>query len=364
MRLIATRQPDITQWLFEFLVTVYERQPQAVGPIVAERRHLSALYTAPNPQVVDVLRHGLDQLIAEMSPDAQGFGAFGVSSSILGLAIAVNNCLPGADVLPSDSQTRRIDPVKRYTHELIARIPRAKSLQEMLVYHSVLRDIAVAPASWPQSMVKPMNDLIGKSPLTTLTALDGYNNPELDALAGELLKARAPSCESGTVKRQCRSSWETAVERVVAHPALSRWLRRQWLDLPETRRACRNLGLILEMLRRKQKYRDFLLEFYEGYEFYRMRHAVNGNRGIFDVIEAHLKAPGSGDAALRLNRWGNEYFLKFLALIEIIIDEDGLPKDYQHLTPALARAIERLLPYATWNIQHRIEFTPVEFGRG
>ena len=78
-------------------------------------------------------------------------------------------------------------------------------------------------------------------------------------------------------------------------------------------------------------------------------------------LEEYLRASGSNDTGLRLNRWGNEYFLKFFALIEIIIAEDGLPKDYRHVTPRLAQAIERLWPYTTWNIQHKIEFTPVEF---
>ena len=361
MRLIATRQHEIEQRLFDFLVSVYDRRPRAFGPILIGASELSQLYAQPNPQMLTVLRECLGRFLQEISPKSPEFGDFKVPASVLGLAVSAHNTLPDAKLPLSmlSAGPRRTDPVETCTKALIASVPAAKSMPEILLYHCLLRDVTPKPESWPQPIEKPVDDLIGKSPLTTLMALDGYRIPELEPLASELLKAKS-SVKPGARKRKRRSSWELAVEKVIGHPQLAGWLRRQWLDLPETRRSCRNLGLILETLRRKSNYRGFLLEFYEAYE--RITCSGKENGPVFVVIEEHLGVQGSSDATLQLNRWGNEYLIKFLPLIETIIAEEGLPKDYRHLTPRLANAIRRLLPYATWNIDRKIQFTPVAFG--
>ena len=53
--------------------------------------------------------------------------------------------------------------------------------------------------------------------------------------------------------------WENLACDLVSRPAIGKWLAQGWVFLPETRTACRNLGLVLEMLRRKGEFRDLIL---------------------------------------------------------------------------------------------------------
>jgi hypothetical protein len=365
MRLIATTQPEIQFRLFEFLTSVLNRRPRASGPILAEQATLRQLYAQADPRIVMVLRHGFDRFLEEISPDPAGRLLAGAdpptcSAAVLGLAVAAHNTLPGAR-LPVMVDDRQDDPVASFTQALIATVPEATSMPEMLLYHTVLRDVTPPPEAWPQEMAPLVASLVQRSPLTSLVALDGYRNTALKPLADDLLKAFSHAKRPQPNGRP--SSWHEAVERIIQQPELVAWLRRQWLDVPETRRCCRHLGLILETLRRQGNCRALLLEFYEAYERCRWRTAWNGRpvRPVFDVIEELLRAQGSSDAALRLNRWGNEYLLKFLPLVEIVVAEKGVPRDYRHLTPDFVTAIRCRLQYATYNVRHKIEFTPVEF---
>jgi len=54
-----------------------------------------------------------------------------------------------------------------------------------------------------------------------------------------------------------------------------------------------------------------------------------------------------GELPIYLNRLGNEYFLKFLALINIIIAENGLPRSYAGLSVTFLFALRNLMPYLT-----------------
>jgi len=364
MRLIATTPAEIQSRLFEFLKSVLLRQPRTAGPILADGLALRRLYKQADPQLVMLLRHGLDRLLWEISPApdrrlvAKG-AALKVSAAVFGLAVAAHNTLPGAK-LPVWGGGRLADPVEPFTAALLATVPAAASVPEMLLYHSLLRDVTPPPHTWPQELSPLVAQLVQKSPLTSLLALDGFRNPALQPLAEELLgTARAKPAG----KNWPSSAWHGAVERVLQLPELAAWLRRQWLDLPETRRCCRHLGMILETLRRQGNCRTLLLEFYETYERCRWGAAWNGGTGrsVFEVMEELLRAQGSSDAALRLNRWGNEYLLKFLPLVETVIAAKGVPKDYRHLTTDLVNAIRRLLQYSTCNVRHRIEFTSVDF---
>ena len=64
-------------------------------------------------------------------------------------------------------------------------------------------------------------------------------------------------------------------------------------------------------------------------------------------IEKLLRVAGDSEAAIQINRWGNEYFLKFRPLKEILEAEYGVPKDYNLLTLTFAQSLQQLLPYIT-----------------
>jgi hypothetical protein len=361
MRLTPMQKASVDRRLFQFLRTVYERNPKACGPIPLDRSALKQLCEKPDPQCVEMLRYCLDALTGEISIDEREFAECKVPSAVLCLAVAANNCLQCAAPRPAAPQTPGDDPLEAYTNALLDTIPMAASLDEILVYHCLLRDVAPGSPSLTAAMPPLMNALIGKSPLTTLTALETHKNPELQPLADELLAGRQGNDKKAKKEQDRKSGWEQALELILGNKRLARGLRRQWLDFPETRRSCRNLGLILEALRRKGNYRECILEFYEAYNRLQQDKSGNGMFPLFETIEEHLRTQGDGDAALRLNRWGNQYFLKFYALVEIIIAEKGVPKDFGHLTVDMAKMIGKVLPYTTYSVRRKIEFNPVSF---
>ena len=56
MRLIVTRRPETDERLFGFLVSVRNRKPRAVDPILADQTELRKLVASPDPQVSEALR--------------------------------------------------------------------------------------------------------------------------------------------------------------------------------------------------------------------------------------------------------------------------------------------------------------------
>ena len=396
---------ELSRRLFRFLASVLEGRPQTDGPLLIERGALREFYRQPDPHVVGLLAHCRHRLSVEVRRQPAAESDVAVTRGVLGLTIAACNCLPGASLLVSH-RPGGAKAVEAFTQELIQQVPHADNVADMLTYHSVLRSVVPRPEASPAPASDLLAELIGRSPLTTLTALDAYSHPDLKPLETELLqpgsegpRREVPACgteqpPAGSFRHG--SPWQQSVDQILGDRALAGWLRRQWLDMPETRRVCRNQGLILEYLRRGKvpAHRDFILEFYEAWDRLRFRDSFGAkpqapafpqhpqavfdpreidafglplndlpsDPGLFDVIEQHLRAQGHGDAVLRLNRWGNEYLLKFLPLIEIIIEESRLPEKYRHLTTGLALAIKRLLPYAVWNIRRRIVFQPVTFG--
>ncbi len=139
----------------------------------------------------------------------------------------------------------------------------------------------------------------------------------------------------------------------LADPAIARWVRNQWLHISETRLSCRNIGLILEALRPKDELYDFILEFYEAYDYFAARHpSGKGPRKRFwpvlEETENLLRVAGDSEAAIRINRRGNEYFLKFRPLVEIIRQEKRKPVEFTKLTNYfILQGINPLLRYTT-----------------
>lgn len=139
---------------------------------------------------------------------------------------------------------------------------------------------ATCPNCWPTTRwwaawVRPCHILLqppccgglfNLGPLSAVYHLQVFTPPALTPLAAQLMpwwkRRRQPPAPS----RGCGGFGQQSIAVLLARPGLALYLRRRWLSLPETRPACRNLGLLLESLRASGGQRDFLLTFYEAYD--------------------------------------------------------------------------------------------------
>jgi hypothetical protein len=174
----------------------------------------------------------------------------------------------------------------------------------------------------------------------------------LTPLAAELLRGWNGRVAPAAPWRNL-DEWLEVLSPALARPEIARYLRHRWLSVPETRPACRNLGLLLEALRRRGDRRPLVLGFYEAYDRF-AAHPLQDHQNrarrrwpVLDTIERLLRAQGETDATIALNRWGNEYFLKFHALIETVKAERVLPADFRLLTWGLLVELRRLMEWTT-----------------
>jgi hypothetical protein len=350
--------------LFHFLRSLGAGRPQADRPLLLEGKTLRALYASPNPDLVEAFRYRLEHFLLEVCPDAGCWGDLEVSPVVWGVAVAAYNCLTPMLVVSTGTE----DPVSGFLTALVETLPPARTAADALAYHVLLQAPAEALPVLPPGRAGPMRALLHRSPLSAVYHLHLDTPPPL----GELAAERLPGWRGRTVDPapwRDLDDWLDALE-LLEHPGLAAWLRRRWLALPETRAACRNRGLVLEALRRRGDWREFLLEYYEAYCYLAAETAMDPVRGPFrrwpllGRIEQLLRADGDSETAIRLNRWGNEYFLLFRALIQTVIAEDGMPKDYRHLTVGFVLAVRRLLDLTTEAGGPRMDLANVEFGEG
>jgi len=370
MWLALSNKLELEEALFHFLLTVRDGQPQAARPLVAEKTTLRDLYAGPHPDLLKALHHCLDAFLVELGPDPAGWGRVTMPAETLGVALAALNSLAPARPQPPADEGEQRDPVGDFTAALIATLPPARQRDAALAYHAVLRGAARSNdlSRLPPERARLLHALVERSPLTALWALDAHTPTALDGIAAELLPGWPPGDRPGGEAWRNADEWLDAVAALLAAPQVARWLRYRWLALPETRPACRNVGLLLEALRRRRDHRALILEFYEAYDYFCAETRPDPWRGqvrvwpVLETIEKLLRTPGDDEAAIRVNRWGNEYFIKFRPLIEIIIAEQGIPTDYTLLSPEFVLALRALLPYITEGARQRIAFGEIAFG--
>jgi hypothetical protein len=304
--------------------------------------------------------------LVELNPDAGCWGEFTLSPAIWGLVLAAHNCFVPA--LPSGDGA--IDPVTEFSTALLDTLPPARTLGDILAYHALLHQAAEALPHLPADRAGIMHGLLNRSPLSAIYHLHHHTPPPLTQLAADLLRHWRRRVIDPAPWRGL-DDWLDVLEPLLDQPAVAVYLRRRWLALPETRSACRNLGLLLEALRRRGKYRTFILDFYEAYDYsYGETRKDRGGRRyrcwpILDRIERLLCASGECEegleAAIRLNRWGNEYLLKFHALIQIIAAEGCVPTDYNHLHPGWIPALRPLLDFTTEGVGPGLDLEAIEY---
>nr|VFJ50697.1 MAG: hypothetical protein BECKFM1743C_GA0114222_100883 [Candidatus Kentron sp. FM]VFJ50727.1 MAG: hypothetical protein BECKFM1743A_GA0114220_100873 [Candidatus Kentron sp. FM]VFK08739.1 MAG: hypothetical protein BECKFM1743B_GA0114221_100803 [Candidatus Kentron sp. FM] len=346
---------DVEQALFHFLNSLADRSPQVTKPLLFENNTSQALYADPHPDLHRAMQNCLHRMLLELTPNPEEWGEFELPPVIYGIALAAYIAL--TPNLTHDDEI--IDPLDEFGEALLDTLPPARTLPELLAWHALIGPIAEGLDELQAPRAALMRGLLELSPLSALCHLHHHTPVALSPLAEELLPGwRARD------SRPWRDSdeWLSVLSPALELLAIARRLRLRWLQMPETRPACRNLGLFLELLRRQGGYRDFILNFYEAYEHATIgRYNSDSRLPLLAEIERLLRAPGDSEAAIRLNRWGNEYFLKFHALLETVIAEDGLPTDFRHLTPELVLSVRKLLPWVTEVADSAAELESIEF---
>ncbi len=183
-------------------------------------------------------------------------------------------------------------------------------------------------------------DLLNLSPFTSLQFLD-LALPEPLARKASAYLPHWPVCQDV----DAGGAWWRAVIGILGHPDLVAVLKNAWLELPENRLSCLGLGVFLEEIRRRGQYDDLILSFFESYEFLQKlppTESDNVKVCLPDLIASQLRAPGDSLSGRRLNQVGNEYFLKFRALLEILAAWGGVPGEFRHLSHDFC--FKRLLP--------------------
>lgn len=358
MWITAENKETLEDLLFRFLLSVRDGNSPPLKPIVASAATLREAYSNTHPELSEALRHCLDQFLVEISHDPAHWGGLEVPGWSLGVAVALNNCL---------IQSAQREAAEDYTSALIATLPPARHMPEALIYHAILRGSINFS---PRGKIKISGNehaLIERSPLTALWSLDKHTPVNLSGLAKELLPGwRARDIFAAQVW-QNNDEWLNTVSSLLADQRIARWVRWHWLQMPESREACRNIGLLLEALRRREDHRAFILEFYEAYDYFRSETVNDEWRGqmrdwpLLRNILNILLISGESEAAINVNRRGNEYFQKFRPLIETIIAEGALPRDYKLLTLRFVHALRPLLPYVTQGTRPALSFGDVIF---
>lgn len=337
---------EVEERLFRFLCSLDEGRLEVAGPVVVERATWRALCQSPHPDLTKALRQCLNGLLVELAPEASRWGDFELSPAALGAALVAYTCL----VPPLSQGDDVLDPLPGFAAALVETLPPARSLTEMLACHSVLRRAAESLPELAPDRAAVLHHLLNRCPLSALYHLHLHTPPPLTPLAAELLRGWDRRVQPPAPWASLED-WLNTICPVLAQPAITAYLRRRWLALPETRPACRNLGLLLEALRRRGDSREFILTFYEAYDRWGTQPAPEPGNGtarhwpVLEVIDRLLRVENDSEAAIRLNRWGNEYFMKFRALIQTVIAENGLPADFNLLTPQLIAGLRPLLSW-------------------
>ena len=352
-----TGPAELQPRLLHFLRSLADGQPRAAAPLSVRPQTLAELYGSPDPRLVEALRRALDHVLVELGPRglpqvALPNGVLDLPGTVFGVALAAHNCLAPVNDDPGD-------PGAVFTAALVESLPPARTAAEGLAYHVLLAPVADSSPHQPADRSDVVQQLLVRSPLTTLLHLELPTPPLWTPLAAETLFGWKDRDNSPHPWRDL-PQWLDAVGNLLALPGLEAWLRRRWLSAPETRTVCRNLGLLLETLRRRGQSDDLLLEFYEAYDYFRAetvelypRHFTR-RWPLLDKIEGLLTVSCSdrdGQLASMLNRWGNEYFAMFLPLIDLVTrirrNDRGQLARYTHLTREFLGELRRLLDLYT-----------------
>jgi hypothetical protein len=357
----------VEEALFRFLLTARDNRPQARAAYAIKGAKLAKICATPSAELRAAFGQCLDALLVEIDSERNALGQMHVPGTVFGLALALNNCLAPGMTGQWRAETDEGSFYDEFTEALVAATPAARDLDAALAYHAVLRGATGAAASVSARRATFINALIERSPLTALCALDMHTPSALENIAAELLPGWQMQHQSTSGAWTSDYAWLETIAVLLKDERVARQVRQRWLMMPETRAACRNVGLLLEALRRHGSNRAFILEFYESYDYFRAHTRADEWRGearfwpVLDEMEKLLRVAGDNDAAMAINRRGNEYFLKFRPLVEIVIAEQGVPTDYALLSREFVQNLRPLLAFITAGARQRLSFGAVTF---
>lgn len=340
MRLTISDREALERTLFDRLAAAdTDGRLDRFPPVVADPATLAAVLAGPDPRLARALARRVDRFWIRFDPGPPP--EMGAEASVLAWLAAGINVLGGTELEAEAAE---------FTDALLDRLPVAGEPETALVVHAVLAPWAMAvPTERWAAPDRRLERLMAGSPLTGLRVLDRFLPPALFPLGRELLPALGGLPEGSKEERLAGERWLGAAEGLVADRRIARWLRRRWLGFFRHPRPCRNVGLLLEALRRRGHARPFLLDFYEALD----RFGGTGEPGarrwpLLETAGELLRVPGETEAAIRLNRRGNDYAMLFRPVAELMAAEGSLPRrTHPLLTGELLAAIRPLLDWIT-----------------
>lgn len=289
--------------------------------------------------------------------------AFVITPNLIGLTIILHNRV----ALQSDNFNNESELVTLYDRSLLNCLPGPRSPSDILSFDLLLSAYFQFLRSGSASIELDSfsSALFNLSPFTSLKHLDLALPRPLAQIATEYL-AHWPGAEN--VNENDDGEWWNRVDEILHDQDLLAVLRNAWLTLPENRSSCLGLGLFLEEIRRRGQNDYLILSFFEAYEFTQkimQTESQEKSFSLLDLVAGQLAAPGDSLSGRRLNQVGNEYFLKFRALLEIVADRGGVPVEFRHLSHDFCfKRLLPLVPLATITGGRRIEqITPTKFSQ-
>ena len=262
-----------------------------------------------------------------------------VTPALTALAIATYNFLK---IHSNINHDKNHDPALDYSLQLCQTIPPAANPVDGIIYDNLIEPCCQL---WRKTSAKAKTEnsflaaLLRTNPFSELKNLDLISPAPIKSLAESYLPHLQENQESPdqsepvTTGSNDDQKWWIQAEKIILNPPLKRILRDPWLTIPENTLSCIGLGIFFEELRRrgKKQFRTPILEFFEAYDFlqrHQMQPEGEGNRYQRLTIIRHLLESKNREH----NRKGNEYFLKFRALLEIIASEQAIPREFRHLS--------------------------------
>lgn len=363
MRLKLVSSSEAQKKLFDWLMSA-GGQKTVVEPLLLAAEAWQEFVRYPDRHLVEALRYELARLLGEIDSDFLMRGIIRIPSSVFFLALAAYNC-EAVNLIQKPAKE-----VLSWNERVLEMVPPATDKYELLAYHAVLSHMVIGQEKRPERQQNFRAAVLARSPVTELLFLDRHTPAALESLAMELLPGWIQSEQLASFPLNEMDDWLKRVVMLLQDRSLERWLRYIWLEMPETRVSCRNLGLLFEALHRRGGLENLLLEFYEAYDYFGRQSAAAGEEENFcwPVLEltARLLRFNSNAAGLEatrlLNRFGHEYLLKFLPLIEIIIARQGIPAEYRALSRKLVQDYLRpLLDYVAEGTGQHLVFGQVNY---
>ena len=340
MRLESGKFAAINAELAGFLISLAGPQPVANAALQVNGDILKKLVSTPSPELQSAWRILGRQKFKRLPAGDSGNSepVFRVTPVLIGLAVILHNRI----ALRGGYADNENELVTLHDRALLNSLPVPRCISDILscdlllsAYGQFLRTVT-APVGPDQLSL----DLLNFSPFTSLKYLD-LTLPRPLVRSAAVYLSHWSDCESGSGEDE----WWDLVDEILCRPGLAAALRNAWLELPENRSSCLGLGVFLEEIRRRGQNEYLVLSFFEAYEFLQKISQTESETepvSLLDMIAGQLAAAGDSLSGRRLNQVGNEYFLKFRALLEIIAERGGVPGEFRHLSYDFC--FKRLLP--------------------